>query len=62
MKQILTHLQHGFRSGHSCETQLLKTTDDLAGAYDGGTQVDIAILDFREAFDFVSHIGNYSQR
>ena len=28
-QQILTNLQHGFRSGRSCEKQLITTTDDL---------------------------------
>ena len=28
--KILTHLQHGFRSGRSCETQLVTTFQDLA--------------------------------
>lgn len=52
---ILTNLQHGFRSGYSCETQLLNTIDDLAEAYDNNIQIDIAILDFSKAFDVVSH-------
>jgi hypothetical protein len=52
---ILTHLQHGFRSGHSCETQLLLTTHDILQQYDGNTQVDLAILDFSKAFDTVPH-------
>ena len=29
LHKILTHLQHGFRSGYSCETQLLVTLHDL---------------------------------
>lgn len=53
--KILTNLQHGFKSGHSCETQLLNTLDDLVGAYDDGIQTDIAILDFSKAFKAVSH-------
>ena len=52
---ILTRLNHGFRSGHSCETQLLLTSNDLLKSYDAGTQVDIGILDFSEAFDTVPH-------
>ena len=52
---ILTHLQHGFRSGHSCETQLLLTTHDILQQYDDNTQVDLAILDFSKAFDTVPH-------
>jgi len=52
---ILTNLNHGFRSGYSCETQLLLTSHDLLKAYDIGTQVDIGILDFSKAFDTVPH-------
>ena len=52
---ILTNLQHGFRSGHSCETQLLITTHDLLTNYDKKIQTDMAILDFSKAFDTVPH-------
>jgi len=53
--QILTTLQHGFRSGHSCETQLLITMEDLISNLDKGIQSDILILDFSKAFDCVHH-------
>ena len=52
---ILTNLNHGFRSGFSCETQLLTTLNDLMQSYDQGSQVDVAILDFSKAFDTVPH-------
>ena len=52
---ILTPLQHGFRSGHSCETQLIITLNDLMKSYDSNIQTDLAILDFSKAFDTVSH-------
>ena len=52
---ILTDLNHGFRSGYSTETQLLITTQDLLSAYDNNKQVDMAILDFSKAFDTVPH-------
>ena len=42
---ILTSLNHGFRSGYSCETQLTVTVDQLARNVDKGLQTDIAILD-----------------
>ena len=63
-KHILTHmeehnlmscLQHGFRKGHSCETQLLLTLDDLFMSYNKKTQVDVGVLDFSRAFDTVPH-------
>ena len=52
---ILTNLNHGFRSGYSCETQLLITVNDLLKSQNNGTQVDIGILDFSKAFDTVPH-------
>ncbi len=52
---LLTDLQHGFRSRRSCETQPLITTEDLLLAIDKGKQVDMSILDFNKAFDMVPH-------
>ena len=52
---ILTHLQHGFRSGYSCETQLLVTLHDLMTRNNQKEQVDMIILDFSKAFDTVPH-------
>jgi hypothetical protein len=53
--KILSVFQHGFRSGHSCETQVLLTAHDLAAAHNRKSQVDMAILDFSKAFDKVPH-------
>ena len=52
---ILSPLQHGFRHKHSCETQLLITTNDLLMKRDKNVQIDVAILDFSKAFDTVPH-------
>ncbi len=52
---ILTILNHGFRSGFSCETQLLVTLHDLAKNFDQSIQTDVAILDLSKAFDKVPH-------
>ena len=52
---MLTSLNHGFRSGYSCETQLVTTVHDLLGKFDSGSQIDIIILDFSKAFDTVPH-------
>ncbi len=52
---ILSHLQHGFRSRHSCESQLITTLHDLLWHYDNKSQVDIAVLNFSKAFDTVPH-------
>ena len=60
--KILTELQHGFRSGRSCETQLITTFQDIAESYDKkGSQIDIAVLDFSKAFDTVPHDGLLSK-
>ncbi|KAK3105990.1 hypothetical protein FSP39_010381 [Pinctada imbricata] len=53
--KILTTLNHGFRSGFSCETQLLTTMNELLINYDKEKQTDLAILDFSKAFDTVPH-------
>ena len=60
--KILTELQHGFRSGRSCETQLITTFQDIAESYDkNGSQIDIAVLDFSKAFDTVPYDGLLSK-
>ena len=53
--KILSELQHGFRSGHSCESQLIITMNDLLEAWNDKDQVDMIILDFSKAFDMVPH-------
>ena len=52
---ILTPLNHGFKSGYSCETQLTVTLHDLLSSYDWNMQTNVAILDFSKAFDTVPH-------
>ena len=52
---ILYHLQHGFRSSRSCETQLISFVQDLAQSADRKIQTDLIIMDFAKAFDKVSH-------
>ena len=48
--KILTDLQHGFRSGISCETQLVTTFHDLSQMHNKkGSPIDIAVLDFSKA-------------
>ena len=53
--QVLTSLNHGFRSGYSCETQLVVTAHDLLNFNDQNKQVDTVILDFSKAFDTIPH-------
>ena len=64
VSQIMKHLQEhnilsdgqfGFRSQHSCESQLFVTLHDITKAVDNKQQVDTAILDFSKVFDKVSH-------
>jgi hypothetical protein len=52
---ILTEKQHGFRSKHSCESQLILTTHDLATCLNKKSQIDLVIMDFAKAFDSVPH-------
>ena len=52
---ILAPCQFGFRSAHSCESQLLTVTDDLSKALNNKLQVDVGILDLSKAFDKVPH-------
>jgi hypothetical protein len=52
---ILSPQQHGFRSKHSCETQLLGFTQEIADNIEQGKQTDVIIMDFSKAFDKVDH-------
>ena len=47
--------QSGFRSNHSTEDVLVKTTDDCRRAVDKGRVVGVIFLDFKKAFDSVPH-------
>ena len=52
---ILSDDQHGFRRNRSCESQLLRTTQDLGEILNTRSQADVAVLDFAKAFDKVPH-------
>ena len=52
---ILSEVQYGFRPHHSCEAQLLLTTNDLVIAIDNKLQTEMASLNFSKAFDKVAH-------
>ena len=54
-KNLLSEEQHGFREGRSCLSNLLTTLEDWTKMLDDGDCVDVAYLDFRKAFDLVSH-------
>ncbi|KAJ8025928.1 Exosome complex component CSL4 [Holothuria leucospilota] len=53
--KILVDVQHGFRKGRSCDTQLSALIDDLASILDNKGQADLIIMDFSKAFDSVHH-------
>ena len=60
--KMLTDLQHGFRSGRSCETQLVTTFQNLAQMHNKkGSQIGITVLDFSKAFDTIPHDGLLSK-
>lgn len=52
---VLTSKQHGFRKHHSCESQLILTSHDLARSLNSKAQIDMIIMDFTKAFDTVPH-------
>ena len=52
---ILSDKQHGFRQGRSCLTNLLETLDSWTKILSNEDMIDVAYLDFRKAFDLVSH-------
>ena len=53
--KIVSPLQHGFRNGHSCESQLILTMHDIMQNVDSKQQTDLVILDSNKAFDTVPH-------
>ena len=52
---ILSEKQHGFRSGHSCLTQLIAHFDDVADGLRHDQDTDSIYLDYAKAFDKVDH-------
>ncbi|BHF76591.1 hypothetical protein SprV_0501969000 [Sparganum proliferum] len=52
---LLSDAQHGFRSGRSCLTNLLFTLERWTKARDEGNVVHAIYIDFKKAFDSVSH-------
>jgi len=45
----------GFRSNHSCETQPIGLTQEIADSLDHGEQTDAIVMDLSKAFDKVDH-------
>ena len=52
---LITPLQHGFRKGRNCETQLITTAKDFTSTLNNKGQTDAILLDFSKAFDKVDH-------
>ena len=52
---ILSPFQHGFRSKHSCKTQLTSFTQEIFDNLEDGKQTDLTIMEFSKAFDKVDH-------
>ena len=53
--KILSDRQHGFREGRSCLSNLLEAIEKWTEILDEDDGIDVAYLDFRKAFDLVSH-------
>jgi len=47
--------QHGFRTGCSCESQIITVCQDISDALNEATRLDAIIIDFSKAFDLVPH-------
>ena len=52
---IINSVQHGFRPGYSCTSQLINIVEYLAKDMDSQKQIDMIFLDFSKAFDTVPH-------
>ena len=48
-------LQSAYRPNHSCETALVRVTNDIFEAFDAGESVLLVALDQSAAFDCIDH-------
>ena len=64
LSQVLEHLsshnlfpsmQSAYRPRHSCETALLRVSNDILLALDGGDEAILLLLDYSAAFDTIKH-------
>ena len=53
--QLWDDLQSAYRPGHSCETAMVKVTNDILLAFDQGEGVLMVMLDLSAAYDLVDH-------
>lgn len=51
----LISAQHGFRESHSCDSQLVSLTQEIAEVLDRRGEMDAILIDFSKAFDVVPH-------
>ena len=54
-ENLLDNNQHGFRTGRSCQTNLLLTLESWTRSIDDRVPVDAIYFDFSKAFDAVPH-------
>ena len=54
--QLISPHQHGFYDKRSCMTNLLEALEEITSLVDEGIPVDEVFLDFKKAFDKVSHM------
>lgn len=52
---LICKIQHGFRKGHSCLSELLDHIDDILTGFQDGEDSDVIYLDYAKAFDKVDH-------
>jgi hypothetical protein len=52
---LISKIQHGFRKGHSCLSELLEHMDDILAGFQDEKDTDVIYLDFAKAFDKVDH-------
>ena len=52
---MLLHTQYDFRSGRSCELQILKVVNHWTGCIDAGDEVNFLFLYLQKAFNKVSN-------
>ena len=55
LHHMLNDFHYGFRTGHSCQAQLITLIEEIQFALDHHDHVYLIMLDFCKAFDTVAH-------